>query len=610
MKQHLCAAIAACFFVGAATASPTSVPGERAWPQPKRAEVDFRLPWSSASASEVVLRELSTQRIEEVQRYNAASQDVLNPRVLMVGVHRHPRAEAEANPVPARWTAVPNGQVAQFRVQSTGAAALRLALRTDLLPLGSEVRVRGGGDKGEVYAHTFAEMVSNVGDSNVFWAAAVDGEAIEVEWFVPRGAATALPTSLPIEKLSHTLPEAALGFGLPQSFLKNRAGDGDLSCISEVECRRSELGSAFTDAERAVARITFERSDFQGRCTGTLLNDADPGSQRPFVLTANHCIRNQNEAVSTVAEFNFTSRTCPGSIPINQDWGRVVGGADFRFGTGASDITLLELRAPVPSSAFFAGWDASPFTEGVDSPIFGIHHPMGATKRVSEGDRWRAWGFITAGGVDIPEGVHVVNWRRGATQTGSSGSGIFTVRNNQWFLRGTLIGGESSCSTQGQRGPTGPSGTVLQFADLYSRFDLIFPRFERFLTGGGSFPAPSTNVAGAWFVPAESGWGATIYPIRSGDRDGIFMLWFVYDAQGRANWYQLQDTWDAGNLITADVVQVTSPTGWRPGTVFNGASNQRQVVGQATLRPTSDNRIELSMTIDGQTRSVVLERLI
>jgi hypothetical protein len=68
----------------------------------------------------------------------------------------------------------------------------------------------------------------------------------------------------------------------------------------------------------------------------------------------------------------------------------------------------------------------------------------------------------------------------GVTEGGSSGSGIFSIANGSYFLRGGLFGGPSSCATAND--PANPSNR-----DYYSRFDLAYPLLKQWLD-----PTPTT----------------------------------------------------------------------------------------------------------------------
>jgi hypothetical protein len=104
------------------------------------------------------------------------------------------------------------------------------------------------------------------------------------------------------------------------------------------------------------------------------------------------------------------------------------------------DFTLLELDEP-PASSFnvhFSGWDRS---GAVPDGSVGIHHPNGDEKALSFNDD-----PLSTVNNCIGPGANThweVNWERGTTAAGSSGSGLWDSQTKR--LVGFLSGGSSSC---------------------------------------------------------------------------------------------------------------------------------------------------------------------
>jgi hypothetical protein len=197
-------------------------------------------------------------------------------------------------------------------------------------------------------------------------------------------------------------------------------------------------------------------------CTGTLLNDTDKSTQRPFFYSANHCISTSTVANTLQTFWNYQSTTCGGTSPGT--FTTRTGGAFLRVTDFNSDITLLELKEAPPSGALYAGWNAR--TAATGASIIGIHHPAGDIKKISLGSITNndapAFGGRTGR-------YYQVTWSSGVTEGGSSGSGIFTKSSSgSYQLRGGLLGGSSFCTS-----PTSP--------DVYSRMDLKFSLLQPFL---------------------------------------------------------------------------------------------------------------------------------
>jgi lysyl endopeptidase len=168
-----------------------------------------------------------------------------------------------------------------------------------------------------------------------------------------------------------------------------------------------------------------------GVCTGTLLADADPSTSVPYLLTAHHCIPDQATA-SSLETYWF---------PCAQDRATVSGGADLLYASKTTDTSFLRLRRPPPTGAAFADW--SPTLPRQATPVTGIHHPLWGSRQIACRELRE---YIRCEVIDCcgdhrgPETVHYlrVSWSTGATEAGSSGSGLFLPNGE---LVGILSGG-------------------------------------------------------------------------------------------------------------------------------------------------------------------------
>jgi hypothetical protein len=102
-----------------------------------------------------------------------------------------------------------------------------------------------------------------------------------------------------------------------------------------------------------------------------------------------------------------------------------------------------------------------------------IHHPNGDLKKWSQG---RALGYEF---LDDGTGASFIRmrWNHGATEIGSSGSGLFTFNGagGYYELRGGLFGGESSCNARSE-------------LDYFSRLDQALPYLRQYLTPNAASP--------------------------------------------------------------------------------------------------------------------------
>lgn len=119
--------------------------------------------------------------------------------------------------------------------------------------------------------------------------------------------------------------------------------------------------------------------------------------------------------------------------------------------------TLLQLRGQLPTGLWFAGWD--PRTVTHRTAVHNISHPDGGVKKYAAG--------TTKSTMDIRqfglENALEVEWSAGATEGGSSGSGLFDGQ----FLIGVLAVGDESCV---------PGST-----DYFGAFSDFYPQIARWL---------------------------------------------------------------------------------------------------------------------------------
>ncbi len=185
-------------------------------------------------------------------------------------------------------------------------------------------------------------------------------------------------------------------------------------------------------------------------CTGVLVNNT-AGEDRPFLLTASHCLNDQFKAESPdyatvagdiIAYFNYESPLCTPVEPGDPD--QTMASAYFRAVNEAHDMALLELMQTPPASynPYYAGWNIS----GAGSPPYaGIHHPGGSLKRINLCDLNIDLTTYAISEIEFADNAHwkVSNWTSGATAGGSSGSPLFDADNR---IIGCLTGGASTCN--------------------------------------------------------------------------------------------------------------------------------------------------------------------
>ena len=562
----------------AATAPVRQVAGEPALGTKAAAVVRFRA--DDVAPATLSLGELDLARIAEVQKRNGADNTPVQ-----VGIHRRATDAGVALPPPA-WRAVDGGAVARFEVASPDALGLRVGLKLQGIPVGIEIRVAGSLAPDVVRFAPGSAVAWQHRTARLYWTPATDGDRQLIEVFVPTGADRGA-LRIELDTVSHLLTNSIERFSLAKAI-----GESD-ACNVDVVCRIPSLGQNFVDAKNAVARMVFTNSQGTYTCTGTLLADTVSGSQIPYFYTADHCIASDQVAATLNTFWGFEATVCGGSTPAANT--QLSQGAEHLFseqhdpeqGIYGTDASLLRLREPPPGGAYFNGWNANPMS---NRSVLGIHHPRGDLKKSSAGERL---------GQDNYQ--NIVAWTSGTTQGGSSGSGLFTPTGDggAYELRGGLYGGFASCANSGNVANSGNR-------DYYSRLDKIYDEVDQWLAPTTTAVGPTRDYTGAWYVPSESGWGFTAFQYDNADQV-LFILFFIYDSAGAPKWYELGGGWSATDVRSGAVMRSNANQPW--STAFNPALRTFTPVGNASLTFTSATTATLTLTVDGVTRTVEVQKL-
>lgn len=286
------------------------------------------------------------------------------------------------------------------------------------------------------------------------WSPLILGEALTLR--------IALPASATPDQIRLALPRLSHFFRLP--FTEPRAAETE-GCHEAPACH-----PAWDGPSRATALLLHtDETGGTGVCTGTLLNDADPDTYIPYLLTAHHCVSDQARASSIEAYWFVRSATCGGEPDGHEV---VSGGADLLDAAKSTDTSFLRLRRPPPAGAVFAGWSATLPAEG--QAVVGVHQPGGGLQAIAFGtvaEHLNCEDIDYCGEDADHDGVRFVRveWAQGVTLAGSSGSGLFLPGGE---LVGVLSGGFGECGEQG-----GP--------DDYGRFDVAYRAgLDRWLGSG------------------------------------------------------------------------------------------------------------------------------
>ncbi|UXI66204.1 trypsin-like serine peptidase [Tahibacter amnicola] len=520
---------------------------------------------------------LAAERISSMQRRNSESRR----HRLQVGLSRSIASEAtEDLPRPARH-AVDGGVVLDLDVVSPEAEALRVGIHVAAWPDGVELRVAGSRFNADIFATPASQARAQASPEGLFWTAVTDGDRQHLELFIPDGVDPDTVV-LRIESVSHLVVPPQQGQGWHKAL-----GDSD-DCNIDVVCRINTLGDVFAAVKDAVAHMVFQSNGGSFVCTGTLLNDADSATQIPYFFTAHHCIGNQTEASSLTTFWRYETPDC-GTLQSGARI-QVTGGAQLLYSQSNTDGALLRLNSQPPAGAVLAGWDAAPLSPS--TPVTTIHHPRGDNKKVSRGNHSGTTANVNIDG-QLLDSSNRASWSEGTTQGGSSGAGLFTGTNYQ--LRGGLAGGSSSCANSGDPEAEGN-------VDFYSRLDQIFPSVQQYLMPV-SVPGPTRDYTGQWDLRTESGRGLSMFAFNQ----VLFVLWFVYDNQGRATWYSLDVVWSAPDRASG---RVLSWTGSPWGPTYNPDARVMTQVGTFSLTFTSATQATFTYNVLGVNRTIEIAKFV
>lgn len=334
------------------------------------------------------------------------------------------------------WEEMPDGsKVWRIALQSRGAYSLNIIFSKFSLEEGVSVFVYNPS-----VTHTLGSFTrENNQRSGSMAVSPVRGDKIIVEMQTLSGVYNY--GDLVIGMLSHDFT----------GILDNKDGRFGLSgdCNQDINC---PAGNPWQYEKNGVARIYVNGNRL---CTGVLVNNsANDGT--PYLLTANHCIKDSTEAANTVFIFGYESPFCNGGDGIVV---RSLSGSDLRATQVNLDFSLVELREAPPSSwhPWYAGWDR---TSAIPGNTASIHHPSGDVKKIAiDAD---PPGTGTFGSNYTPSGHwHIKEWETGTTEFGSSGSPLY---DQEGYLRGVLTGGDARC------------GEAID--DFYAKFSMAWDNYE------------------------------------------------------------------------------------------------------------------------------------
>ena len=418
----------------------------------------------------------------------------------LIGVHRALPAEFRGDLVPLlKWAVGDDGQhTAAVTFTAQGAVSLRVAVHAEL-PEGGSLRVFDG--DGRPRGRSFTPEDFN---ADSVWLPSAEGDRLTVQLTVPSPDAVA-DFSFRVVSVAHRLASVT-----PKR--PDCGGHVEVACVTDRAKR---------EKADAVGRIVFEDGTSTYACSGTLLNVADtPGVFEPYLLTAHHCVGNTVAAATVEARWFWQKSNCSG-IGDDRRSTYSFGGTNLLATNPAQDSSLLEFREALPGGLLYSGWTTSPVSRGTQ--VFSIHHPGGYAAKYAEGRVVRIADFDLEG--TSVYGMLETDWRRGLTEPGSSGAGLFLGASSA--LVGVLAGGDGECLTEG---------------DIYGPLRDFFPHIEQWLVPSSHEPEILVNA-----LPAVPGADA------AGGIHGLMRIVNFSDKAGEVDIVAIDDSGERRGPVTLEM---------------------------------------------------------
>ena len=355
----------------------------------------------------------------------------MSPRPQRIGIHRPLPREFIGDLAPLlEWTPVNGHQRAAVTFAAEGAVSLRIAIRATL-PAGTVVQVFDG----DGHAVGPPLTPNDFTDNGPTWAPSVEGDTLTVQ----------ITTTIK-KAVSLTVTTVAHRYATVQS-IPECDGHVDLACIGN--------SSAVHEIADAVAYIEFDTEDGSYACTGTLLDVEDtPDVFEPYFLTANHCVGSPSVAKTVEAFWFYRHARCGTG---DRDWRFTItyGGTALLATSAAQDSSLLQFQRDLPGNLYYAKWSVEEVQTG--TYVQAVHHSAGYFAQYAEGRIVAVGGTVELLDTNITvSNAFGVDWDRGITEGGASGSGVFKGSH----LVGVLSAGpEEVCSD--------PRAVVGPFSDFY-----------------------------------------------------------------------------------------------------------------------------------------------
>ncbi|MFA8436090.1 MAG: PKD domain-containing protein [Marinifilaceae bacterium] len=338
-----------------------------------------------------------------------------------------------------RWDTISDGRrVWRLKLSSPGAYSIGIVFTRFHLPEGAQLFLYSSQTDQVLGAYTSL----NNKLSRRLAIEPLEGDEVIIEYIEPVDVVKS--AELEIGELLHDYKNV---FAHLKTLRLRKAG----SCNVNINCAE---GADWQREKNAVCHILYAGYIGSGALINNTRNDG-----KPYFLTANHTLGNQDLATDAIFFFNYESETCEGTTGSKT---HTISGSTLRATTSRLDFSLVELSVTPPSSfhPYYAGWNRG------DVPAENttcIHHPGGDVKKISKDFDAPVTGSYNDGFVKFDANTHwkILRWDVGTTEGGSSGSPLFDQNHR---IVGDLTGGDASC--------------LDPVNDYYAKFSVSWDRFS------------------------------------------------------------------------------------------------------------------------------------
>ncbi len=327
-----------------------------------------------------------------------------------------------------------------FSIQSDGAYSLNLIFEQVQIPSGAYLSVYSKKSENRI---VFSPIESGI--TAILPTPLLQGDNVFVRYVEPLQTST--KGSWILTQVSHDYKNIMhYSTGLKST---------SASCNVDINCA---LGQSWQNEKQSVCKLIIQGITM---CTGTLIGNTSKDNT-PYVVTANHCVPSNTQALKTVFYFNYENSECGNDASKTSPY--TISGSSLIATSPDTkvDFALLKMNKIPPKSykPYYAGWTTSTI---IENGAICIHHPKGDVKKISvDNGKVTSTTFKTVEQTYATNGHwRVADWEFGTTEGGSSGSSLF---NNNHLIIGTLSGGEADCS--------------YSVNDYFSKFSMAWDYYE------------------------------------------------------------------------------------------------------------------------------------